>query len=68
MALAVDHAGMAKKWAMALKKLLLTAQSNCPQKDIPDDSSAEQPRSSSQSDKPSAPQYFLPPLPSSNPG
>jgi len=48
-ALAVDHAGMVKKWAMAVKKLLLTAQSH---------SSNES--SMNQQQTPTPPQYFLP--------
>jgi len=49
-ALAVDHAGVAKKWVMAVKKLISTAQTNAPtQQQRPEHE--EQP-----------PQYFLPSL------
>jgi len=48
-ALAVDHAGMVKKWVMAVKKLLLTAQSH---------STKESSMNQQQTQKP--PQYFLP--------
>ena len=48
-ALAVDHAGLVKKWAMAVKKLLLTAQSHS-SKDAP----------ANPNPSPTPPPYFQP--------
>jgi len=48
-ALAVDHAGLVKKWAMAIKKLLLTAQSHS-SKDAP----------ANPNPSPTPPPYFQP--------
>jgi len=51
-ALAVDHAGMVKKWAMAVKKLLTTAQSYLSTKETVDVEQTQSP-----------PRYFLPSSP-----
>lgn len=52
-ALAVNHAGAVKKWVMAIKKLLLAAQSHSPESK--DEPLQQQPQ-------PPSSQYFLPSL------